>query len=387
MNKRRLLMILTAFSLLLSIGGGILYAMPKTSVTNNYEMGIVDIELDEFQKVNGMEELYSDESGLNVLPAQKISKIPRIRCDGNDCYIRAKVTFLNTEYLGEQNLYGISEEWQKAGDEYYYYKKVLHTGEDVDLFQGLQMPVNFPQSEECKKFYINVDAEAVQSANFSPDYDSENPWGDIDIQLCGKEGMYDISTFKEDESNDFEIEYQGASDALIRNKEDFFTNLPFFMPGDTHSDVAKIENNSSRAIDLYFYTEEVSKEETDLLDRIQLEIVYKSRAGKTEVYKGPLRSKKLEDPIMLAEILPKEEGSFCFSLYVPEELDNQYTLLKDKVKWVFYTEYEDAGKSIFDIARTGDTSKLGLWMLIAGILLITGVFFASDKKKEKCVKK
>ncbi|MEI3339590.1 MAG: hypothetical protein V8R80_06270 [Eubacterium sp.] len=90
---------------------------------------------------------------------------------------------------------------------------------------------------------------------------------------------------------------------------------------------------------------------------------------------------------MLAEILPKEEGSFCFSLYVPEELDNQYTLLKDKVKWVFYTEYEDAGKSIFDIARTGDTSKLGLWMLIAGILPITGVFFASDKKKEKCVKK
>ena len=113
----------------------------------------------------------------------------------------------------------------------------------MDLFQGLQMPVNFPQSEECKKFYINVDAEAVQSANFSPDYDSENPWGDIDIQLCGKEGMYDISTFKEDESNDFEIEYQGASDALIRNKEDFFTNLPFFLPGDTHSDVAKIENN------------------------------------------------------------------------------------------------------------------------------------------------
>lgn len=381
-RKLKPLAIVTIAALIMCILGGTLYAMPKTSVTNNFEMGIVDIELNEYQNIKGEESFYDESNALNVLPLTKISKIPRIRCDGNNCYIRAKITFLNDEYLSDKDLYGITTDWVKAADGYFYYTKVLKTGESVDLFQGLQLPVNYPQSEEGKRFFINIDAEAVQSANFKPDYESETPWGDIDIQYCGKEGQYDISSFKEDADNNFAIEYLGETDTLIRNSEDFFTNLPFFMPGDTHSDVAVIKNDSKKKIDLYFYTEDVSEEETDLLDKIQLKITYKGSYGEKDVYEGPLRAIDAQDPILLSEIQPGEDGNFCFSVYVPEELDNQYSILKDKVKWVFYCEYEDAPRTIIDIIKTGDTSRLGLYLLVGGILIIVGVFFASDKKKK-----
>lgn len=383
--KRKLkpLAIVTIVALIMCVCGGALYAMPKTSVTNNFEMGIVDIELNEYQNIAGVEDYYDGSHAVNVLPLTKISTIPRIRCEGNDCYVRAKITFLNMEYLSDKDLYGITTDWVKAADGYWYYKNVLRTGETVDLFQGLQLPVNFPQSEEEKRFFVNIDAEAVQSTNFKPDYQSESPWGDIDIQYCGKEGTYDIASLKNDADNNFEIEYVGETDSLIRNSEDFFTNLPFFMPGDTHSDVAVIRNDSKKQINLYFYTEDVSETDTDLLDKIQLTITYKGTSGEKEIYTGPLRAKEAEDAILLSEIMPGEEGNFCFSIHVPEELDNEYSILKDKVKWVFFAEYEDAARTIVDIIKTGDTAKLGLYLLVGGILVIIGVFFASDKKKKK----
>lgn len=373
----------SAIALLMCGIGGIIYAIPKTHVVNHLEMGIVDIELEEYQNIQGVETFYDASYAKNVLPLTKISKIPRIRCDGNDSWIRCKIEYLNTEYLGDEDLYGFTKDWVKKSDGYFYYKKVLKTGDTTDLFQGLQLPVDFPQSEEGTRFFLNINAEAVQSQNFTPDFTKREPWGDINVQLCAKEGMYDIVAFKDAKDNRFEITYMGSSDTLIRNTRDFFTNLPFFMPGDTYRDVAEIKNNSKHMIDLYFYTEEISETETDILDRIRLKITYKSNYGEKDVYDGPLRAKNAESPMILAKIQPGEEGNFCYELNIPSELDNQYTLLKDKVKWVFYAEFDESDQTIIDILKTGDDSKLGLYMVIVGISLLAFVLLSTYFKSEE----
>ena len=73
-------------SLIFCLSGGLVYAMPETSVDNHFETGLVDIELDEYQlDEEGKEEPYTDKQ--NILPGATISKIPRIHNEG-DVYKR-----------------------------------------------------------------------------------------------------------------------------------------------------------------------------------------------------------------------------------------------------------------------------------------------------------
>ena len=71
-----------------------------------------------------------------ILPGETHSKIPRITNYARPCWVQA-TCYENQkkeqEGFHHRMLWGISEEWVKRG-EYYYYTEVLNRGESVDLF-------------------------------------------------------------------------------------------------------------------------------------------------------------------------------------------------------------------------------------------------------------
>ena len=99
------------------------YAKKYVDVKNHFETGIVDIGISEYQNINGIEEPWEDHQV--VLPGDRISKIPRIKNYGTDCYVRVKITFRETKELTEDSLLGMNDQWMKADDGWYYYKEIL----------------------------------------------------------------------------------------------------------------------------------------------------------------------------------------------------------------------------------------------------------------------
>ena len=360
--KKGLCSALVCLGLILGISGSSIYAFTEVSVVNNFSTGIVDIELDEYTIEDGKEKKWENNI-KDVLPGDDIYKIPRISNHGNDCYVRAYVHFVDTP-LDVTCLKGMSDNWILAEDGYFYYKEILETGKSVDLFQGIKIPVDLTENAAESLFTIKVDVDAIQSNNFDPDYDSSNPWGEVQILECEKEGMYDINTFKKPDNKKFSITYEGDSNKLIKNEDDFFMNFPVLLPGDTYTDTLLFTNDSNRKVNLYFRT--ASPEGTDLLNKVTLKITKQIGDNKEVIYDGDLRATKLYENMLLAVIDKGKSGSLTYEIHVPEELQNPYSIMEDYVMWVFATD----PIAEIDAVKTGDdTLKFCTTMMIIGLVL------------------
>ena len=90
-----------------------IYALPKVYVLYQANTGKVDICLKEYMLEEGKEVPWKN--GKDVLPGGFVSKIPRIRNDGVECYVRATVSFSSQKEsekpLSLENLEGISSDW------------------------------------------------------------------------------------------------------------------------------------------------------------------------------------------------------------------------------------------------------------------------------------
>lgn len=379
-DRKFLMTCCAGLSFIFLFSGSVIYAMPETSVTNHFGTGIVDIELDEYElTADGQEQPFRDytgEEGMNplILPGTDISKIPRITNEGNDCYVRAKLTFRDIDVELEDDLYGFPEGWTKHADGYYYYDQILETGDEIDIFKGLLIPIDFPQSEECKTFYLDIDVDSIQSKNFTPDFESDSPWGPVEIQDCIKEDMYDITTFKSVDDQTLTVIYQGDSKELFSNPDDFFINFPVFLPGDEFSDEAELKNNSKTPIKLYFRSEVTH--DSDLLEKLNLTITSEINGKVVHIYDGPMKNSIIEDNLLLGTIPAGAWGTLKFTVTVPPELDNYYTILNSYVKWIFSTEP-------IETVKTGDNGNVGLMFISAGIVFAMAAFLLREKEEKK----
>lgn len=358
--------------------------MIKTFVVNNFTTGVVDIELEEYQVKDGKEVKWQDNPV--VLPGTNVSKIPRIHNNGNDCYVRVKLNFRETQEKLEDYLYGIEDTWVKSADGYYYYKKILKTGEDLDIFKGLKIPDDFSQEEENSKFYLDIDVDAIQSKNFNQDLTSYSPWGNVEILDCHKEGQYDINTFKKADSKSFIIEYQGETvNKLVVNEDDFFLNLPVLMPGDNYEDSIDLVNKSNNDIDLYFKSE--ITDNSELLDKIYLSITVEFNEDKRTVYEGTLKAEKLKEYILLGTIPGNTKEKLYFKIIVPAELDNKFSIAESNVKWILATDIQNKTETVpvttfkTPSVRTGDSNTVGILLIISGVIM--GIISLFIKKKSK----
>lgn len=373
MKKKKLLIFLASLSALMCGSGATILAMTETSVTNHISTGIVDIELEEYQIQDGKEEAYEDVK--DILPGQVISKIPRIRNDGNDCYIRVKLELEGTEESIEAQ--EIGEKWKEGKDGYLYYTDILKTGDETDLFQSVKIPEDFAQEEESA-FRLEIHAEGIQSQNFTPDFEADAPWGAVEIQRCKKEGQYDITSFRQADDQSLEVVYQGGSRQLFSNPEDFFVNFPVMLPGDTYEETAELRNTDDKPVKLYFRSAAEDTESNDLLEQVGLKITTEID-GKTEtIYEGTLKGEGITEDRLLGEIPAEASGKFHFELSVPKELDNRYTVLTNRVKWIFSTEPIEPLTTV----QTGDARKTGIYLLAGGVLCGAGTLILRKGRRK-----
>ena len=117
-------------------------------------------------------------------------------------------------------------------------------------------------------------AEAVQAANFTPDFSSESPWGDTEIEQCVHETDNSITEVTK-QYTAMSVTYEGAARKLVAAPEDFFRNLQTAMPGDTISDSFQLSNTTATSAEFFFHTEtpgNLTDEELDLLKQFKLTI-------------------------------------------------------------------------------------------------------------------
>ena len=339
-KKKRKMLVGILAALLCMATGAYGYFSDSLEIKNHITMGDIRINMTEFARKGNGEVKYRDPA--YIFPGERISKIPRIKNRALPCWIRAHISYGSDkddmEMLSEHNIEGISSEWIKRGD-YYYYTKVLKKQESVDLFQSVSVPAVWTEEHGGQKLSVTVQADAIQAANFKPDFTAMSPWGNQEIQDCVHE-TNGTMTCKKGERK-LSVEFQGKAHKLIAVPDDFFANLETAMPGDILTDTVKISNTTKNDAEIFFRisTEGRTKEKLDMLKNICFQIAM----GEKVLYTVTLDAAKLQKNHSLGVFKSKASGELKFLLEIPKEWDNAWALKKTDVSWIFTVQDETSG--------------------------------------------
>ena len=250
-KKKRKMLVGILAALLCMATGAYGYFSDSLEIKNHITMGDIRINMTEFARKGNGEVKYRDPA--YIFPGERISKIPRIKNRALPCWIRAHISYGSDkddmEMLSDRNIEGISSGWIKRGD-YYYYTKVLKKQESVDLFQSVSVPAVWTEEHGGQKLSVTVQADAIQAANFKPDFTAMSPWGNQEIQDCVHE-TNGTMTCKKGERK-LSVEFQGKAHKLIAVPDDFFANLETAMPGDVLTDTVKVSNTTKNDAEIFF---------------------------------------------------------------------------------------------------------------------------------------
>ena len=343
---------------------------PTVEVTNNINVGNVAISLREFTHDASGKEIPLGNVFQNVLPNQKIEKIARITNDGNECWVRASMKFSSKdglELMDERYVTLNTENWIHKGN-YYYYTKSLKTGEAVDFMKGITVP-NTTSVDQLKNFDVYIQADAVQTANFTPDFNADDPWFGTVIEVSA----YEVPGKMDTGDQHFSVVFVGGIEGLIHNGADFFSNFPSLMPGDAYSDTLVLGNNYNRPVKLYFQIDNIEKD-NPLAKAAHVEI----RAGETTVFSGTLADAM--DERNIATVEPGGGFVMTFTVSIPAELDNRFDLTDTNVKWIFRA---DATRRS-GIPNTGDPSMWKFVGLFVCSITVVGIcIYALRRNREE----
>lgn len=346
------------FILFLSIAG--IYARSTTSVTNEVETGIVKIDLKEYQR-NDDGSLDVWEDNPMIMPGADISKIPVITNLGANCFVRIRLDFEEMAGLTADCLKGMNEELVYHEDGYYYIHREIKEGEELTLFDGLRIPEDFSQENEEKELKLFIQADAIQARNVAADFTSDVPWGIVTIEE--QEVERGLSVRSVNVSDAMILDYQAEAKSLMINADDLFASFDTLLPGDVHQEVVELCNSGARKMKLYFASR--TEDESELIEKIRLQIKVCVGDQVTFQYDGPLKGDELKKEVLLGEIPAGEEGIMEFSLTVPAELANDYSQQRSAVTWIFSTEEIPE----YAAPYTGDDFPVGGIILAMGAAL------------------
>ncbi len=324
MNKK-LFMLGVVFAFMMTISG--IFAI--TSSTNGgFTTSKVDIEIKEFTINSDNEEvLYSLENN-HIALGEEISLIPKIYNLGADAYIRAKLVLEDSSTDISSWITGISSDWEKVGD-YYYYNSKVEKNEYVEFFESIKFPESDEENENNIELKVQVIAEAIQSKNFEPDFTQENPWKGVAI-----EKMVNTS-YPVDENNQstIEVKFENGTDKYITISDNFFETIGGLLPGDSITETVKIKNSSKKTAE--YFVGMMNENLTDSEKKIYVKI--KNEAGSV-IYNSSLYD---FEKYSLGNLKKNEEREFEFEICLSENLDNSYVGIKVEPVWVFSAEFEN----------------------------------------------
>lgn len=361
--------------LVMSVGIGGIYAGRQKAV-NKIDTGVVNIEIDEYT-LDENNNRVPWKNNVEVLPGTVVNKIPCFTSKGNDCYVRAVINVkedVNTNHpITMDDFYGISDDWIKIGS-YFYYKKILKTDETVDFFHSFKVPAEWndtvnPKNAGDWKFSVNVTVDAIQADNFTPDFKSTAPWGEAVIKESIHKNGYDINLFTANSETDMSIIIDDKKDIIIK-PDDFFEGFKTMVPGDVLTDSVKIR--ADERCRLYFSSE--SLKDIDLLKNINLKLMLTKNGKQTVVYEGVLDAGISE--MLLGTFRKSDDAELTFTISMPKDLDNEYTLRNASVKWTFETVSVD----IFNNPKTGDSSTVLPYILMIAASGLLMIFLVAGRK-------
>lgn len=179
MRVRKRLFFLSIFGLLF-ISGSAASFTDQMEIQNHIKTGKVKISLHIQRKEQN-----------DVLPGEEISVIPEIQNQGINCYIRAKIYFTDKDgtrrVCPPKYIQGLkTNQWKKIKD-VYYYQSILKENETTTIFQSFLIPDQWANEYVRQGVELEVQAEAIQSKHFTPDFTSKDPWGNAEIEANVKE--------------------------------------------------------------------------------------------------------------------------------------------------------------------------------------------------------
>lgn len=368
MRIKKTLIAILGCAVLCSYGIPAFAAEKEASVTSNFHTSQVRIQVNQYDEAG---QDWTDPKA--ILPGSPVPMISEIQNLGTDCYVRVKLT-TETE-TGKEIPFtcfqGISEDWKQAG-EYLYYTKILEPKASAEIFQAFELPADWNQEGIAKDtIQIHLQVDAIQSDHFTPDFTSESPWGNVEVQEAvePEEGYQ----FRVLEAGEGYCTVRVEGDKIITVPDHFFSELGNMVPGDTLQGTIDIQNVNDYEEELYLKIQPESEEQ--LLQQANLRIV--SGDG-TIFYDGALISDVLNQFHYLNTYGSGEEGALHFEISLPEELDNAYSLKDAKMTWTLKAVHEEAIQQVessdpgpavrADVPKTGEASH----HIIIGLTIAAG---------------
>lgn len=359
------------------------------SIENELNTGAVNIELNEYTISNGTETIYDETTAKSVLPGQVISLIPRISNLGDSSYIRAKISYTSdeniTQEVADNNIDNIAEQWVKRGS-YWYYKQPVSSGASVDLFKTIQIPSDISNDYQGEFLQLNITAEAVQSENFNPNFDSDSPWSGIEVQEATN---YIYKTDKVQLSQTAKIEYENNAELYVNVPDNFLGKLGHLIPGDVVEQEITINNTTSDAVE-YFVSfnkeSNISEKQIELLKKLNLNI----SIGDEAIYQGNLYDLV---KLSLGSYASKTTQKVKFKVSIPAELGNEYSDINTSINWVFSVTGKDpvipeepkpVEPPIIIGPQTGDTNiQIAFTAFFVSAIGLIIILFVERRNKKK----
>lgn len=268
-----------------------------------------------------------------ISPGKDIVYKPVIENKGADSWVRFKLT-ADSE-LPLDNFYGLSSDWVEKGGYWYLTKPVL-SKETVPTVEGFKVPDTLTDQSDTE-IEVGGTYDAIQSDNFTPDFDSENPWGDVNIVESDFDGSNYVRTVATIKPITVDI---GSSDDVIITSGDILSYD--LIPGDMKSNTLVIENTSF--VDKKVNFKSISDRENVLLQNIYIGI----GDSEKEIYDGALSEANFDKDV--ATIPAGEKAVINYEISVPTEVGNALQGEKGEFEWHFMTE-----DVVSDSVKTGDT--------------------------------
>lgn len=325
------------------------FAFNQTSLKNIVKTQGIDIKV---TSNTDEDKLYSAGSTLRYEPI--------IENRAMSCYVRFKLNLSNA-LLNEDSFVGLTDDFVKRGD-YFYYTKPLDNKQSITTFNSFKMPTDI-DNEDKKDIKIIKTVDAIQSKNFTPDFNSENPWGNVEVISSNFDGSNYINEV---------ISIKPINLTINSNKEITLTDKDILnfnlVPGDVITNSIDIGSDNEKEVNVDF---KAKGEESKLLRNVNLKLYLNDK----EIYDGDLVTEKLQDYTKLASLNDGEKASLRYEIKVPDNLDNNYQNQESSFEWKFKINEVNN-----NIVKTNDMSGFSVVLVI---ILITSVLGITIFKKER----
>lgn len=370
--RRKLAIFQIILALLLIVSGSTAYAGKTATIKGTLQS----------DKVELVANLLSETK--EVLPGERAKQILTISNLGSDCYLRVTPK-LNTKDISVSDLkFDCGSDWVlKNGS--FYCSKVFKRDKSVSFCESVLIPSKITSGNVSIEYGI----DAMQSDNFTPEFTSLNPWGNVEIMEVknrGKNVVVNSVGQQGNQKESLEIHYNEDAKSLITNFDEIFKNMPLMKPGDSYTEEIQLKNSGKEAKTLYLSD---ITDDSYILKFIDVNISSKINGEEKEIFSGGLGDNPLGKKLNAGTLLPGEEGSLIISANMSKDANNEASSLSTHLSietWAeptvgakeeigAVTEKNDKDSLLIRSAKTGDDLVVWKWVIVAGFMLLAGVIF------------